>query len=214
MRFHYFKNPIKNIKNDSGFISIFRSIGFIGDSLSSGEHESFINGVKGYHDYFEYSWGQYIARKYGLVAYNFSIGGLSAIKFFDYIAHNNPFDNNRVCQAYMIALGVNDLNHLNEYYIDGFGSINDINFDNEDLNKKSFIGQYVRIIQKLRRFEPKCRIFLITIPKEKTESSIQRKQRDEMRKILLKLPMLFEFIYVIDLRKYAPIYNNSFMRKF
>ena len=46
--------------------------------MSSGEHEATEeDGSKSYHDYFEYSWGQYIARKCGLTAINFSKGGLS-----------------------------------------------------------------------------------------------------------------------------------------
>ena len=209
-----FKNPIRRIRNDGGFTCIFRSIGIIGDSLSSGEHESLINGQKGYHDYYEHSWGQYLARKCGVNVFNFSVGGLSAIKFFEYINTNNPFDKNKFCEAYMIALGVNDLNHLNDYYPDGFGSIDDINFGNEDLNKKSFVGQYVRIIQKLRKFEPKCRIFVITIPNEKSEDMLQKKLRNDTRKFLIKLTTIFEFVYVIDLRKYGPVYNKRFLEKY
>ena len=37
---HFFTNPIKRFVPDGGYTSIFRTIGFIGDSLSSGEHES------------------------------------------------------------------------------------------------------------------------------------------------------------------------------
>ncbi|MCQ2787105.1 MAG: SGNH/GDSL hydrolase family protein [Bacilli bacterium] len=211
---HYFTNPIRKIKPDGGYTSIFRNIGFIGDSLSSGEHESFENGKKGFHDYYEYSWGQYIARKCGLTAYNFSQGGLTAIKFFEYIKKNNPFDKKKACQAYMIALGLNDMTHLKEYYPDGFGTFADVNLTNEDKNKKSYVGQYVRIIQKLRKLEPKCRIFVITTPKERPESKEKRKHFNMIRKFLLELPKHFEFVYVIDLRKYAPIYSKRFGKKY
>ncbi|MBQ5761627.1 MAG: hypothetical protein IIW02_02290 [Clostridia bacterium] len=61
------EKPLDNIVSDGGYISIFRTIACIGDSLSSGEFESIDNnGAKGYHDMFEYSWGQYIARMAGL----------------------------------------------------------------------------------------------------------------------------------------------------
>lgn len=51
------EKPLDNLVKDGGFASIFRTIAVVGDSLSSGEFESQKDGVKGYHDYFEYSWG-------------------------------------------------------------------------------------------------------------------------------------------------------------
>lgn len=212
---HYFSNPIRKIRTDGGLVSIFRTIGFIGDSLSSGELESWNEETgKGYHDYYEYSWGQYIARTCGLKAYNFSQGGLTAKSFFTYTERNNPFEEEKRCQAYVIALGVNDLNHLNEVYPDGFGSMDDIDKSNEDNNKMSYVGQYVRIIQKLRKLEPKCRIFVVTTPKEAPESKVKKENFSRMAKFLLELPKHFEFLYVINLRKYAPIYNKKFGRKY
>ena len=60
------EKPLDIIKPDGGFFGIFRTVGCIGDSLSSGEMESLDeNGNRGYHDYFEYSWGQYMARAAG-----------------------------------------------------------------------------------------------------------------------------------------------------
>ena len=84
----YYKNPNENpldvLKPDGGFTGIFRTMGFIGDSLSSGEFESTNpDGSNGYHDMFEYSWGQYIARAAGLKAYNFSRGGMTAKEYLE-----------------------------------------------------------------------------------------------------------------------------------
>ena len=56
------EKPLDRILPDGGFTSIIRTIAFIGDSLSSGEFESRKNDVAGFHDMYEYSWGQYIAR--------------------------------------------------------------------------------------------------------------------------------------------------------
>ena len=73
------ERPLDIIKADGGFTGIFRTMAFVGDSLSSGEFESTnAEGGKGYHDLYEYSWGQYIARAAGLKAYNFSRGGMTA----------------------------------------------------------------------------------------------------------------------------------------
>ena len=60
----YNKNekPLDKLVDGYSHTSIFRTIAFIGDSLSSGEFETRDeNGKTGYHDLFEYSWGQYIA---------------------------------------------------------------------------------------------------------------------------------------------------------
>lgn len=58
------EKPLDRLVDSYSHTSVFRSIAFIGDSLSSGEFETRdAEGNAGYHDMFEYSWGQYIARK-------------------------------------------------------------------------------------------------------------------------------------------------------
>lgn len=47
--------PFDNIVTNGGYCGIFRKIACVGDSLSSGEFESLMNGEKGYHDYMDYS---------------------------------------------------------------------------------------------------------------------------------------------------------------
>ena len=212
---HFFTNPIRKILNNEGFVPIFRSIGVIGDSLSSGEHESLNEkNEKGFHDYYEYSWGQFLARKCGNKVINFSRGGLRCDTFFQYIENHNPFIEENRCQAYIIALGLNDINHLSLVYKDGFGSFDDVSYLNEDNNKNSFIGQYYRIIQKLRKFAPKCRIFLMSVPMETCHSKQQKKLFDKLRKMQIQMVKNNEFIYLIDLRKYAPIYDKKIKQKY
>ena len=209
-------NPLLKKTKGHCLLGIFRKVGFIGDSMSSGEHEGTQeDGSKSYHDYFEYSWGQYIARSCGLEALNFSRGGLTCHGFFEqYITVNSPFEEEKKCQAYFIALGINDINHLDERYTKGFGSLDDVDFENEDNNVDSFIGQYVRIIQKLRKLESKCRIFVVTTAKEAPEDEHKRKYFSLLEKTLLELPKHFEFLYVIDIRKYGPTFNKKFGKKY
>lgn len=72
------EKPLDRLVDGYSHTSVFRKIAFIGDSLSSGEFESVdTNGNRNYHDMYEYSWGQFIARKNGLTAYNFSCGGMT-----------------------------------------------------------------------------------------------------------------------------------------
>ena len=74
------EKPLEHLLDDGGFTSIFRTIGCIGDSLSSGEFESLNDlGEKEYHDFFEYSWGQYLGRMIGSRVYNFSRGGMRVV---------------------------------------------------------------------------------------------------------------------------------------
>ena len=105
------EQPLDRFVNGISHMAVFRTVGFVGDSLSSGEFESRSSeGKAGFHDYYEYSWGQYIARKNGLKAYNFSRGGMSAKWYMESYAQEQGFwDPEKACQAYVIALGVNDV---------------------------------------------------------------------------------------------------------
>ena len=86
------EKPLDRLVDGYSRTSVFRTIGFIGDSLSSGEFETVDpEGKKGYHDLYEYSWGQYIARKNGLKAYNFSRGGMTAKEYMESFAEERGF---------------------------------------------------------------------------------------------------------------------------
>ena len=65
------EKPLEMLKEGGGMCSILRTVACIGDSLSSGEHESFEMGEKGFHDYFDYSWGQFMARDAGITVQRF-----------------------------------------------------------------------------------------------------------------------------------------------
>ena len=107
------EKPLDHLVEDGGFCRIFRTIGCIGDSLSSGEFESQIeNGDRAFHDMYEYSWGQQLARMTGCRAINFSRGGMTAKWFLDSFGEEcGCWKAENVCQAYIIALGVNDHLH-------------------------------------------------------------------------------------------------------
>ena len=135
------EQPLDNIVTDGGFCGIFRTIGCIGDSLSSGEFESKNeDGKVDYHDCFEYSWGQYIARSTGCTVYNFSRGGMTASEYWNSFAEANDYWNpDKLCQAYIIALGVNDLFGLKQE----LGSIADINKEDYNKNAENLLSTYI-----------------------------------------------------------------------
>ena len=203
-------NPISCLIKDGGYTSIFRTMAVIGDSLASGEHESFDGTSKKYNDYYEYSWGQFMARKCGMKVYNFSCGGLTAKGYVNYSNMTKSYMPEKACQAYIIALGRNDMNQWDSYEY-GFGTMDDVDFENPDNNRDSFVGHYVKIIQKYRQIQPKSRIFVVTMPVSTGDKDIRDDKCDKHAEFLRSLPQYFEFLYVIDLRKYAPIHDEKYL---
>ncbi|MBR7098151.1 MAG: SGNH/GDSL hydrolase family protein [Clostridia bacterium] len=205
------EKPLDTMLSDAGFTSIFRTIGCIGDSLSSGEFESTdeTGTKKGYHDYYEYSWGQYIARTAGCKVYNFSKGGMSAKTYMQKFADEKGFwDPSLACQAYILALGVNDL--LNQKQ--PLGDVGDIDLSDYTRNADTFCGWYAGIIQRYKQIQPHARFFLMTMPRGDVRG------KDEIRRahaeLLYQLADLFDYTYVLDFYKYAPVYDEEFIKKF
>ncbi|MEE1197937.1 MAG: hypothetical protein U0K54_02185 [Acutalibacteraceae bacterium] len=86
------EKPLDKVAVNGGFCGILRKIAIVGDSMSSGEFQSYDEeGKVGFHDYYEYSWGQYLAREAGCTVYNFSRGGMSAKWYLDSFADEKGF---------------------------------------------------------------------------------------------------------------------------
>ena len=203
------ENPLDRIVTDGGFCAIFRHIACIGDSLSSGEFESLDkDGKRGYHDFYEYSWGQYIARSSGCKVYNFSRGGMTAKEYVENFAEQNGFWNeDKLCEAYIIALGVNDIFGRGM----DIGSTKDINIDDYQKNAESFTGYYAKIIQRIKEMQPRAKFFLVSMPRYGNDNDVKRKKH---RDLLEDLTVFFDRTYLIDLFTYAPVYNKEFSEKY
>lgn len=204
------EKPLDTLVSDGGFCSIFRTIACIGDSLSSGEFESVDEqGNNTYHDRFEYSWGQYIARMAGCTVYNFSRGGMTAREYCESFARNSGYwGADKASQAYIIALGVNDLfGHCVE-----LGSVDDICMEDYRQNKPTFAGYYGQIVQRLKAISPDARFFFVTIPKVHEKG--QAEHAVNQRKLLYDLTKRFAHSYVIDLYQYGPEYDEAFQQQF
>lgn len=205
------EKPLDRMPADGGFAGIFRTVGCIGDSLSSGEFESLDDaGNRGYHDLFEYSWGQYLARFVGFKAYNFSRGGMTAIEYMQTFAEANDYWNpEKLCQAYIIALGVNDLFGRKM----PLGSTADIcKEDYTKNNTETFAGWYGQIIGRLLTMQPKARFFLMTM----LHSGEEEHDRivDEHAALLYEIAAMFDFTHVIDFAKYGPVQDAEYRRNF
>ena len=192
------ENPIATISQQPGWCSIIHRWGFIGDSLCSGEHEyTREDGSKVWHDIYEYSWGQRIVAAIGgAVGYNFSQGGETAKgwidHFWDYPTNRNAAISAKQhpCQAYIVALGVNDRKKF-----ETGNAETDIHLEDYTQNAKTFIGYYGGIIQRVKSIQPKARFFLVTIP--------TLYANEEFSAEIRKLADIFDNVYLIDLEKYG-----------
>ena len=205
------EKPLDNLVVDGGFCGILRKIACVGDSLSSGEFESFdAEGKKVYLDYYDYSWGQYLARMAGLTVYNFSRGGMSAKWFLNnWGEENGCWDKEKAANAYIFALGVNDLNDKTME----MGSIADVCPEDYTKNKPTFAGYYATIIQKYKEIQPEAKFFLMTMPRE-DEKDTKASIKEAYSQLIRDIAGLFENTYVLDLRKYGPIYDEEFKKAF
>ena len=202
------ENPLKTIAPNGGFCGIFKTIACIGDSLASGEFESKKeDGKISYHDWYEYSWGQCIARHTGSKVYNFSRGGMTAKEYMEGFAESRGFwDGDKKCQAYIIALGVNDLLNCGQEV----GNIGDINREDYTQNAPTFAGYYAQIIQRLKMIQPRARFFLVTMlpgGRWKDEGDAKKKAH---RDLMEALCLYFDNTYLIDLFTFGPNCDETF----
>lgn len=214
MDLSYFFNekekPLDTLLHDGGFCGIFRSIVCIGDSLSSGEFEYVKeDGSKVYADMFEHSWGQHIARTIGSKVYNFSRGGMTAEEYVKTFAEANGFwDKEKAGDAYIIALGVNDLLFQKK----PIGTVENIQKDYNN-PEDTFVGYYSSIIQRIQKeIQPNAKFFLMTMLKNGDEE--YDKIIEAHTQTLYDVASAFNNCYVIDFSKYGPLDSGIFREKF
>ena len=199
------EKPLDRIVTDGGFFSIFRTVACIGDSLSSGEFESLDeNGTSGYHDFYPYSWGQFIARSAGSLVYNFSRGGMTAKAFVESYAKTEAvFSKEKAAQAYIIALGVNDIINRGQT----LGSVDALDGKEPLDAEKSFAYYYAEIIEGIKAVQERAKIFLVTMPREKNEKDAMRRAH---RDLLAAFAERYSNTYLIDLYTFAPPNDHAF----
>lgn len=204
------EKPLDRILCDGGFCGIFKTVGCIGDSLASGEFESLSEEkIVGWHDYYEYSWAAYLTDMTGARLHNFSRGGMTAKEFFEtYAAKVGAFDMENRCQCYILALGVNDLKSTE------LGNADEVIASQyKTPDDKTFAGYYAEIIRRLKSIQPEAKFFLMTMP-HSTETEEKSRLKDKHAELLHTLAKKFTNTYVLDFRKYAPVYDAEFEEKF
>ena len=203
------EKPLDTLVSGYSNTSIFRTIAFVGDSMSSGEFETLgADGTRGYHDFYEYSWGQHIARKNGLKAYSFSRGGMTAKEYIESFAQERGFwDPEKAAQAYVIALGVNDVCNGGM----PIGSVDDIKEDYRQ-NGDTYIGYYAAIVMRYKEISPDAKFFFVTIPNEASRNKFGC--IEIVNEAVYALAEYFDNAYVIDLHTYGPVFDDRFHEQF
>lgn len=208
-----FEKPLDRIVPFGGLSAIFKTVAVIGDSLSAGDMETRGPGSpRNFHDIYEISWPAYFARMTGATVYNFSRGNMTASEYCDsYAGSMGYWDRSKAAEAYILALGCNDLDGFNQ----PAGSLDDIS---EDLhqNRRTFAGHYAKVIQHYKAIQPDAFFFLVTIPHdlEETEKPEFAVNHDLHAGLLHGLSKKFTNTFVIDLRRYAPFYGEDFRKSF
>lgn len=202
------EKPLEQIKEDGGFTAIFRTIGVIGDSLASGEFESIDEeGNVQYHDFYEYSWGQFLARAAGITVYNFSRGGMTAQEYWEHFADENNCW--KRCQAYIICLGNNDL----FVYGHPLGTIADVHLDAPEQNPPTYMGYMGKILSRLKEIQPQAKLFVISLQHD--DQGEERNQLiDECTCQLEKLTQQYEGCYLLNFSKYSVCYTQDVREHF
>ena len=194
------KSLLNNIPetNYPPLIASFRSIAVIGDSLASGECQyTDETGTSKLVDLYESSWGQAIARKYGIKCVNLSSGGMTTRDWFSRErGYSMAIQTDNVCRSYIISLGVNDNGKLGNSYL---GSASDIDITNPDNNADTYFGNYARIIQKMKAVQPKARFFLTLVP--------DYGANHPFNEAVKTIAGMFTHCHVIDLTSYSDMFK-------
>lgn len=149
-------------------ISMFSSIGVIGDSYASGELAFDGN----YVDHYEISWGQILGRKNGINVTNFSKGGLTTQTWLTNEHGLSLLNSSPKCDLYILALGINDYSRGKEAYL---GTTSDISTQGD-----TFYGNYSKIINAIMSKAPGSKIIISTIA---YKSDLTDKYNDAIKKL-------------------------------
>lgn len=170
-------------------ISMFPTVGIIGDSYASGELAFDGNNI----DHYEISWLQQLARRKGFVGTNFSYGGSQTRHWLVADKGKVALQNAEPQDLYICALGINDLDMFGTEYL---GSADDINVGND-----TYYGNYGKIITAIKEKAPNAKIIMATLAGTNDETKAFNEAIKSIAKFF-KLP-------VIDLNS-DNLFNSEF----
>lgn len=206
----FIKNPYQNyplskLDMSPTFITMFRKIVCIGDSLTQGEFDV----TSGSNKFPQFSWVAQMGKMTGVPCVNLGIGSHSASRSATYPwlktalqesgAIASPFETTDFTEnpadAYIIALGTNDIGDLGSFTGDLSTDINDADYLQ---NAHTSVGGYAEIIQRIIEMQPKAKIFCVTIPQTRNNATTRLEANTKIKSIASKFGC-----YIIDLETYG-----------
>lgn len=188
--------PFAEMLVGAGLISAYDTMGFIGDSISSGECYSNESGTNTAHDIFAVSWGQYLAKMCGATGYNWSRGGQTSKTWVEEWYNNSSFTGN-LCKMYTIGLGQNDGYDLTDPRAVPLGTVADVGTDAE-----TFYGLYSKIILRIKELQPKAHIFVIT-------NIISQIEEHGYNDAIRYMASNYDNVFLVDLYEYGQDFLTS-----
>lgn len=146
---------IPDFQSELCSLSLFEKFGVVGDSFASGE----LYFDSSYHDKYNISWGQIMARKHGTICTNYSSGGATTRSWLTATKGLPLLLSSEAENIYYLALGINDYYSLGQSYL---GTIADITNDYTQ-NPDTFYGNYARIIEQIQEHAPHAKMVMFTV---------------------------------------------------
>ena len=200
------ENPLEKLLENGGYTSAFASISCIGDSLTEGVSEYIVDGVTKYAGRNEgletFSYPSQLAKMTGSIVRNYGVGGATAKSWLETNKSKNCFKSENKSQAYIIAIGTNDTVY------DGDADT-DIDVSDYNNNSDNFVGNYAKIIQKCLELQPKAKVFVVTIPKTRTNyNGAWTNGNSRIKAVAKKLG-----VYVLDVYSYSDSFRDTYAYK-
>lgn len=146
--------------NDYASISMFDTIGVIGDSWSAGS--IYASDGTSIRTDFDCSWPSLMAKSNGITAVSYSAGGLSSKTWLTNPAGLTTLLADDPKSCYIIALGINDNTQIAAGTLT-LGTIADVHTDDYTDNPDTFYGDYGKIIGNIKEHSPKSIIICLSV---------------------------------------------------
>lgn len=186
-------------------LSLFDTVGVVGDSYASGEIYATDGTLIG--DKYKISWIQQLARRNGFTAHNFSVGGLSTRTWLTSTHGLSKLNSTEDCDLYILALGINDFYGIG---IDYIGNESDMASATAD----TFYGNYAKIINAIKAKAPNSKLMIANIAIRITADALNKTVIKAFNEAIVNISEYFE-IPLIDQCNYeyfqsAEYQNNMY----